>query len=102
MKLISLSKSIVYCISWKLFLSLVASFILLLFTYKNSFTFYFRTKPNDPVGNTVGDLVNLLKKPENMAKMEEQKTLPKMTTLDVDDCDIAALVDAIGDQMSKK
>lgn len=67
------------------------------------FTFNFRSKPNDPVGNTVGDLVNLLKKPENMAKMEDQKkTLPKMTTLNVDDCDIAALVDAIGDQMSKK
>jgi len=62
-----------------------------------------KSKPNDPVGNTVGDLVNLLKKPENIAKMEDQtKTLPKMTTLNVDDCDIAALVDAIGDQMSKK
>ena len=47
----------------------------------------------------------MLKKPENMEKMEDQKTqkaLPKMTTLEVDDCDIAALVDAIGDQMSKK
>jgi len=61
-----------------------------------------KSKPNDPVGNTVGDLVSLLKKPENMAKMEEQKTFPKMTTIEVDDCDIAALVDAIGDQMSKK
>ena len=55
------------------------------------------------MGNTVGDLVSLLKKPENMQKMTEKpKHLPKMTTLDVDDCDIAALVDAIGDQMSKQ
>ncbi|CAG5083208.1 Oidioi.mRNA.OKI2018_I69.PAR.g10310.t1.cds [Oikopleura dioica] len=61
-----------------------------------------KNTPNDPVGNTVGDLVSLLKKPENMQKMTEQKPLPKMTTLDVDDCDIAALVDAIGDQMSKQ
>ena len=73
--------------------------------FKQALTYfaYFRSTPNDPVGNTVGDLVSLLKKPENLQKMSEKpKPLPKMTTLDVDDCDIAALVDAIGDQMSKQ
>ena len=83
-------------------MSLVALLISILFIFNEVFLPFFRSKPNDPVGNTVGDLVNLLKNPENMAKMDERNTLPKMTTLEVHDCDISALVDAIGDQMSKK